>query len=282
MGAIRFGPAFVPSRERPEEAVEHLLERGYSACEVDCGGGFWMSWEYASRLARLAADADIALSLHAPIAGFLGHRERGKKLRMAVGMLDHSAGLARALGAAHPGPGAAAPPPRDDGAPAGTLVVVGSANVVAREQMQRLLAAGVPHAGLGLSELGVGAVEACAAQARRALARDGACVVHPVGTGEGPDLPRRIAEALAEVTVRLAEDGLVGGLVLTGGDTAVGVARALGATGLRVDDELEPGVPIGRLLGPRAYRVVTKAGGFGSPDVLRTACEALAGSRRST
>ena len=60
------------------------------------------------------------------------------------------------------------------------------------------------------------------------------------------------------------------------------LARGLGATGLRVDDELEPGVPIGRLLGPRPYRVVTKAGGFGSPDVLRTACEALAGSRRST
>jgi uncharacterized protein YgbK (DUF1537 family) len=193
-----------------------------------------------------------------------------------------SGGLARALGAAHPGPGAAAPPPRDDGAPAGTLVVVGSASVVAREQVQRLLAAGVPHAGLGLAALGAGAVEACAAQARGAHARDGECVVHPVGTGEGPDLPRRIADALAEVTARLAEGGLVGGLVLTGGDTAVGVARALGATGLRVDDELEPGVPIGRLLGPRAYRVVTKAGGFGSPDVLRTACEALAGSRRST
>ena len=106
--------------------------------------------------------------------------------------------------------------------------------------------------------------------------------MHPVGTGEGPDLPRRIAEALAEVAARLAEDGLVGGLVLTGGDTAVGVARGLGATGLRLDDELEPGVPVGRLLGPRPYRVVTKAGGFGSPDVLRTACEALAGSRRST
>jgi uncharacterized protein YgbK (DUF1537 family) len=84
------------------------------------------------------------------------------------------------------------------------------------------------------------------------------------------------------VTARVAGDGLVGGLVLTGGDTAVSVARRLGATGLRVDDELEPGVPVGRLLGPRPYRVVTKAGGFGSRDVLRTACDALAGSRRST
>jgi D-threonate/D-erythronate kinase len=190
-------------------------------------------------------------------------------------------GLARALGAVHPGPGAAAPPPGENGAPAGTLVVVGSANVIAREQVQRLVAAGVPNAGLGVAALGAGAVEACTAQARGALRRDGACVVHPVGTGEGPDLPRRIAEALADVAARLADAGLVTGLVLTGGDTAVSVARGLGAMGLRVDDELEPGVPVGRLLGPRPYRVVTKAGGFGSPDVLRTAYETLAGSKRS-
>jgi deoxyribonuclease-4 len=107
MGAIRFGPSFVPSRERPEEAVELLLQRGYTACEIDCEGGFWMDWDYASRFGRLAAEAGIALSLHAPIAAFVGHREHGKKLRMAVGMLDHSAGLARACGAApvvfHPG-----------------------------------------------------------------------------------------------------------------------------------------------------------------------------------
>ncbi|MER3411927.1 MAG: hypothetical protein C4305_06245 [Thermoleophilia bacterium] len=45
--------------------------------------------------------------MHAPIAGFLGHAERGKKLNMAVGMLDHSAGIAKACGAElvvfHPG-----------------------------------------------------------------------------------------------------------------------------------------------------------------------------------
>jgi deoxyribonuclease-4 len=107
MGAIRFGPAFVPSRERPEEAVETLRERGYSACEIDFEGGFWMDWDYAARLGELAREADVALSIHAPIAAFVGHVERGKKLRMAVGMLDHTAGVARACGAApvvfHPG-----------------------------------------------------------------------------------------------------------------------------------------------------------------------------------
>jgi deoxyribonuclease IV len=107
MGAIRFGPAFLPSRERPEEAVDELRRGGFSACEIDFEGGFWMDWDYAARLGELARDADIALSIHAPIAAFVGHAERGKKLRMAFGMLDHTAGLARACGAApvviHPG-----------------------------------------------------------------------------------------------------------------------------------------------------------------------------------
>jgi deoxyribonuclease IV len=107
MGAIRFGPAFVPSRERPEEAIEQLVARGYSACEIDFEGGFWMDWKYAERLGEVASGAGIALSIHAPIAAFVGHAERGKKLRMAFGMLDHTAGLARACGAApvvfHPG-----------------------------------------------------------------------------------------------------------------------------------------------------------------------------------
>ena len=107
MGAIRFGPAFVPSRERPEDAMEWLVEHRYSACEIDFAGGFWMDWDYAGRLGTLGREAGIALSIHAPIAAFVGHAERGKKLRMAVGMLDHTAGVARACGAApivfHPG-----------------------------------------------------------------------------------------------------------------------------------------------------------------------------------
>jgi len=107
MAPIRLGPARIPSRESPEEAVEILLERGYSACEIDFEGKFWMDYDFAARLGELAREHDIALSVHAPIAGFMGHAERGKKLNMAVGMLDHSAGIAKAAGAEvvvfHPG-----------------------------------------------------------------------------------------------------------------------------------------------------------------------------------
>ena len=66
-----------------------------------------MDYAWAERLGELARDAGIVLSVHAPLAGFMGHVERDKKYRMAIGMLDHSAGIAAACGAElvvfHPG-----------------------------------------------------------------------------------------------------------------------------------------------------------------------------------
>jgi deoxyribonuclease IV len=107
MGAVRVGPARVPSRESPEAAVELLVDRGYRACEIDFEGGFWMDYPWAERFGEVAREAGIVLSVHAPLAGFLGHVERDKKHRMAIGMLDHSAGVAVACGAElvvlHPG-----------------------------------------------------------------------------------------------------------------------------------------------------------------------------------
>jgi deoxyribonuclease-4 len=107
VGELHFGPARIPSRESPEEAIALLQERGYTACEIDFEGKFWMDYPWAERLGELARDAGIVLSVHAPIAGFVGHAERGKKLNMAIGMLDHSAGIAIACGAElvvfHPG-----------------------------------------------------------------------------------------------------------------------------------------------------------------------------------
>ena len=105
---VRVGPARCPSRESPERAVELLLERGYTACEIDFEGGFWMDYPFAERLGELARDEDLALSVHAPLFGFMGHLEpSGRKFTSAVGALDRSAGIAAASGAElvvfHPG-----------------------------------------------------------------------------------------------------------------------------------------------------------------------------------
>jgi deoxyribonuclease-4 len=107
-GSIRVGPARMPSRESPESAMELLLERGYGACEIDFESGFWMDYDFAERLGELAREHDVALSVHAPLFGFMGHVEpSGRKWSSAVGALDRSAGIAARSGAEvvvfHPG-----------------------------------------------------------------------------------------------------------------------------------------------------------------------------------
>jgi deoxyribonuclease-4 len=108
MSRIRIGPARLPARESPDEAVAALLERGYTACEIDFESGFWMDYPFAEQLGELARAHDIVLSVHAPLFGFMGHLEAsGRKFTSAVGALDRSAGIAAATGAElvvfHPG-----------------------------------------------------------------------------------------------------------------------------------------------------------------------------------
>lgn len=108
MGEIRVGPARIPSRDSPEAAVELLRERGYRACEIDFESGFWMDYPWAERLGAAARAGGLALSVHAPLFGFMGHAvPSGKKFASAVGALDRSAGIAAACGAElvvfHPG-----------------------------------------------------------------------------------------------------------------------------------------------------------------------------------
>src|SRR5438067_5368151 len=104
---MRFGPSGFPSRTDIEEGFELLREGGYDACEVGFARGFWMDYPLAERIGARAREADVVLSVHAPLAAFVGRPERDKKLRTAVGMLDHTAGLTTALGAelmvVHPG-----------------------------------------------------------------------------------------------------------------------------------------------------------------------------------
>jgi len=184
-----------------------------------------------------------------------------------------SAGLALALGSVYPGP--CAGDASMQRAPVRTvLIVVGSLSGVAREQVRRLVGE------YGNVDIPVGVGEADAVQeavetAREALA-GGACAVvrspeERSASGES------VLGELTEVAALLSEEGLFEGMVLTGGATAVGVARRLGAAGIRLEGEVEAGIPMGALIGPKPYPVVTKAGGFGKPDTLVGAVVALSG-----
>ena len=198
-----------------------------------------------------------------------------------------SAGLASALGAAHPGPRAAAPSGEAASPVSRALAVIGSTNEVAREQLRRLVAEpGVAEVALDTRTVAVGdadeAVEEALAAAREALVGGMSVALYSAAEREAREqgTAERIADALAEVVAGLSEACLFEALVMTGGDTAVRIARRLGARGILLEGELEPGVPIGTLLGPRPYRVVTKAGGFGTPDTLGDAWRVLAHGRK--
>ena len=107
MGEIRVGPSGLPDAASFADAATWLSGRGYRAVEIGFAGGFWLDYDAAPQLAEALRTHDIVLSVHAPLAAFMGHVDRGKKFKMALGMLDHTAGLARACGAElivfHPG-----------------------------------------------------------------------------------------------------------------------------------------------------------------------------------
>ena len=163
-------------------------------------------------------------------------------------LLAGSAGLAVALSARLPavGTGAREAPPLRLRRP--MLVVAGSAHPATRAQIERL-----GH-------------------------RPDLTVLAPPA-GEGADDParrRETAARLAEAARAGVERSRPGTLLLTGGETAIAVLRALGAGGLRLAGEIEPGIALGALVGGPfdGLVLVTKAGGFGDAETLVRVWEA--------
>lgn len=161
-------------------------------------------------------------------------------------LLAGSAGLATALAARRPATRA----PRRVLLRRPLVVVAGSAHPATRAQLERL--------------------------GRRA----GVDLLTPP-SDRGADDPRRRAEMagrLADLARARIERSRPGALLLTGGETAIASLRALGAGGLRLTGEIEPGVALGALVGGPfdGLALVTKAGGFGDPDLLVRVWEACA------
>jgi uncharacterized protein YgbK (DUF1537 family) len=93
----------------------------------------------------------------------------------------------------------------------------------------------------------------------------------------GQQTAEAIASALGEICRQIALNAKLGGLVLTGGDTAVSCCSLLSAKGIIVTKEVAPAIPLGMLKsGPcDGLRVVTKAGAFGAEDALCKAVDCL-------
>jgi len=82
--------------------------------------------------------------------------------------------------------------------------------------------------------------------------------------------PDRVIQGFSEVTAALIRLSSPDGVFLSGGDTAEAVCRRIGVKAIRLIEEILPGLVRGELVGGRhdGLSVVTKAGTFGSPQVL--------------
>jgi uncharacterized protein YgbK (DUF1537 family) len=86
---------------------------------------------------------------------------------------------------------------------------------------------------------------------------------------DGP-AARQLAEQLAAAAAPLIDAARPGLLVLSGGDTAIGVLERIGVTHLAVQRELLPGVPLTRGVDAagRTHTIVLKAGNHGDEAAL--------------
>ncbi|MBU5355246.1 four-carbon acid sugar kinase family protein [Paenibacillus barcinonensis] len=91
------------------------------------------------------------------------------------------------------------------------------------------------------------------------------------------EVSNEIVRAIGEICARLLEEGLFKGVSMTGGDTAKQICIKWNISGFELLDELEIGVPISRFMGIEDLYVITKAGGFGKPDVFIHAIQKLKG-----
>ncbi|MEV8363451.1 4-hydroxythreonine-4-phosphate dehydrogenase PdxA [Streptomyces niveus] len=206
----------------------------------------------------VVADAETDADLDALLAATLDIDPRV--------VLAGSAGLALALGRTlGGGPPAPLPPPGPATRP--LLVVVGTTEPVAAEQVRRLVADGAAlyaldhapsHPGPALPPL-----------------RPGITVLTPRQDGPpDPAAARSIARHLARTAAALLDTAPgPADLVLTGGETARRVLDALGVRELRPRGQVHHGAVLAET--PDGRTVVTRPGSYGGADSLRLIARAL-------
>lgn len=89
------------------------------------------------------------------------------------------------------------------------------------------------------------------------------------------EIAGQVSSAVAEVTARVLEQTRQNRLLVAGGETSAAVCERLGIRGMRVWQEICPGLPSCVSLSEPAYLLVLKSGSFGAPDFFRQAVEHL-------
>jgi uncharacterized protein YgbK (DUF1537 family) len=222
------------------------------------------------------AEASLPLA-HRAISSEIdsGSREDNATKPLVGAFLAGSAGLAAALAAL--APRAPVSEPAFETGRAGFLMVVGSLATASRKGARKLVAGGrVAHVPVSPETLLHDASERAAiGSAVAALLGNGEDVLVEIRVDGAPDmalgpgLAEGLAGALAPAASRMSA------FAATGGETAAALLSRFGVDGIRLLDEIEPGVALGRALGARSCPVVTKAGAFGDEDSLGRIAERL-------
>jgi uncharacterized protein YgbK (DUF1537 family) len=190
-----------------------------------------------------------------------------------------SAGLAAALAAVETGSAKPAKTPPLMPGQKNVLVVVGTLAEASRLQAKTLVESGlVRHLLISPDALFDGPSSPLWQQKSKELARLFAAhqdVLLELEKAANPDLSR--GDVLSERLAAFVESAgnAFAGLVATGGDTVNALLTKLGVHGIRLLDEVEPGVALGITVGAVSIPLVTKAGAFGDAQSLRRCLERL-------
>jgi uncharacterized protein YgbK (DUF1537 family) len=272
-------PAF-PAQGRLTRAGRQVIGTGASARQIDLGEVFaspglgparlhWLSLDRAGLAGHAwtanepglyIADAETEADLEALAQGMLA-----QDVHLACG----SAGLARALQRVNwPSRTSPSAPPARSREMTPVLVVAGSRAPALVRQVESARQSGIRVVTPGTSFLEEGTFqpEELALALAETLRGGQPAILTTVGlpAAQCPQGDEIVAGRLAAVAGWLVEAGLVGGLVLTGGDIAAAVCHRLGASLIELYGEPIPGIASGALLDGThpGLPVITKAGAF--------------------
>lgn len=249
-----------------QQGMENVLHFGRATLEMN-------SPPVTERLKKISAAGKAAITFDAETDDDLAAIARaGIELRSHA-LLAGSAGLASAVsrllaeksGESNAPRSSSAPPEKRAGP---VLLILGSTNPVTKAQVEYL----AQNRPVKIVTPGADSLR----EAVMASRQDRTLLVRL-------DPAREDSKRLEEFLRALVRSPL-GGVTLSGGDTAWTVCRAFAARGIALEREVLPGIPCGRFIGGLAdgTAVVTKAGGFGSEDALAAIVDFLTQRGRST